>query len=64
MGIATTSEHARHAARSRWGSQVVTRAAEIVIERAPELPADLAAEVVEALAAGTDPVKLAAGSDR
>jgi hypothetical protein len=31
-------EAARTAARARWGAQVVTRSAEVVIERVDELP--------------------------
>jgi hypothetical protein len=36
-GEAARSENARAAARARWGSQVVSRAAGIVVERAAEL---------------------------
>ncbi len=35
-------------ARSRWGNRVAVRAAELVIERAAELPREVADEVHEA----------------
>jgi hypothetical protein len=49
MSDAHASDAARSLARARWGSQVVERAAEVVISRRAELPAAVRAEVVERL---------------
>lgn len=49
MSNPDASEHARHASRARWGNQVVTRAAEVVVERAEELDEGLAGEVMMAV---------------
>jgi hypothetical protein len=46
----SASEAARMLARSRWGAQKVTRAAQTVIERAAELDPVTLAEVHEATA--------------
>jgi hypothetical protein len=42
---AARSEAARVATRARWGSQVVTQAAAIVVERVDELPPTVRAKV-------------------
>jgi hypothetical protein len=42
------SEHARELNRARWGSQVVDKAAQVVISRVAELPAEIRAQVHEA----------------
>jgi len=44
----TASEAGRLLARARWGSQAVDRAAQVVISRAGELPADLREQVHQA----------------
>lgn len=46
------SEVRREAARARWGNQVVTRAAEVVVERADELDDGSAEDVMMAVARG------------
>jgi hypothetical protein len=49
MADTKASEAGRDLVRQRWGNQVVTRAAAVVIERRDELPAALRAELVGAL---------------
>jgi hypothetical protein len=52
----TASEAARALARARWGSTAVVRSAQVVIERAAELPDATRAAVHEATGpAGGDP---------
>jgi hypothetical protein len=46
------SEAARSLANARWGDAVARRAAQVVIERAGQLPADLREQVHEATAGG------------
>ena len=46
------TEAGRELIRQRWGNQVVTRAAALVIERRDELDDRQRAEVVDALTAG------------
>jgi hypothetical protein len=43
------SEHAKALNRARWGDRVAVRAAEVVIERADQVPEALKAEVLQAL---------------
>ena len=50
MADPDASEHARALNRARWGSQVAVRSAEVVIERADELPADIREQVHQATA--------------
>jgi len=45
MADTKASAAARELVRHRWGAQVVSRAAKTVIDRADELPEELAAEV-------------------
>jgi hypothetical protein len=48
------SEAARSLAAARWGDAVARRAAQVVIERAGQLPADIREAVHEATAGGED----------
>jgi hypothetical protein len=45
MADTKASAAARELLRQRWGNRVVSRAAQTVIDRADELPADLAEQV-------------------
>jgi hypothetical protein len=58
------SEHARTAANARWTGQVVSRAAETVVDRADELDDDQAEDVMRAVARGPFAAMLPARSLR